>query len=88
MVTPAAALSFLGHLAMNVKNFRVTELALGIEDCFSCKTKAEGVFQDIFGNVGRQFAVDNIGTMIRGELVLSEYFVLTIGCSHSQVVCY
>lgn len=70
----AASLLVMGCADMDIKSFADTEPRFVLEDYFQGRTRAWGIFEDRFGNLRRQFAVDIEGTWDGGALVLDERF--------------
>lgn len=69
------ALMFLsGCVEMKPADFKNTTPKLVIEEFFIGKTQASGIFEDRFGTLRRQFAVDIVGTWDGKVLVLDENF--------------
>lgn len=72
-------LAFLGLLltgcgGMDIKQFETASPRLVLEDYFSGKTRAWGIFEDRFGTLRRQFTVDIKGTWDGKTLTLDERF--------------
>ena len=73
----AAALTALflsGCTSMKPIDFKDAEPKLVLEEYFSGKTRAWGIFEDRFGKLRRQFTVDIAGSWDGRELVLDERF--------------
>ena len=72
----AATLLFclVGCTEMKVTDFANATPRLLIEEYFSGRTLASGIFEDRFGNLRRQFTVEIDGTWDGRELVLNEQF--------------
>lgn len=64
---------------MQPSEYRHQQPQLVLEDFFSGRLEAWGMFQDRAGRVKRQFTVTIVGTMQDGELVLREDFVYRDG---------
>ncbi len=64
---------------MTVEDFKEQEPRFVLEDYFSGKTKATGLFEDRFGNVRTQFTVDIDGRFEGGTLTLDENFLYSDG---------
>lgn len=63
-----------GCTGMEISDFRNTEPRLVLEQYFTGKTRAWGIFEDRFGTLRRQFTVDITGRFDGRELVLDERF--------------
>jgi len=70
---------------MNIEDFVQTEPKLVLEDYFSGRTMAWGLFEDRFGNVQRQFTVTIDGTWDGTTLILNEDFVYSDGETENRV---
>ena len=64
---------------MNLEDYKNNEPKLILEDFFSGKTVARGVFEDRFGNLKRQFRVQIDGQTDAGRLTLDERFIYDDG---------
>ncbi len=86
LLAMAFALSLLnGCTKMETTDFAGAEPRFILEDYFSGKTRAWGLFEDRFGTVRRQFMVDIDGTWDGRELVLDERFVYSDGETDRRV---
>ena len=65
--------------------FRGPGVPLVLEDYFTGKTRAEGVFIDFFGNVGESFVVDVDGTWDGRVLTLDEDFTYADGRKQRRI---
>ena len=74
-----------GCSSMNIEDFVQTEPKLVLEDYFSGRTMAWGLFEDRFGNVQRQFTVTIDGTWDGTTLILNEDFVYSDGETENRV---
>ncbi len=63
-----------GCQSQKVESFAGTEPRFVLEDFFAGKTRAWGIFEDLFGNLRRQFVVDITGTRNNEGIVLDEHF--------------
>ncbi len=63
-----------GCQTMKPADFKTQEPRLVLEEFFAGKTRAWGLFEDRFGTVRRQFAVDITGTWDGEHLMLDERF--------------
>ena len=61
-------------LKPSLKDTKLSELQLNLEEFFAGDVKAYGQFQDILGNVSRRFVVDVKGTWDGKKLTLVEDF--------------
>jgi hypothetical protein len=68
-----------GCSTMQASDFKDTTPKLVIEEYFSGKTIAWGLFEDRFGTIRRQFTVDINGSWDGTELVLDEKFAFSDG---------
>ena len=59
---------------MQASDFKDSDPRFVVEEYFAGETRAWGLFEDRFGNLRRQFAVDITGTWDGRELVLDEQF--------------
>ena len=75
----AAFIGLSGCMQMKPDHFMETAPKLVLEDYFTGETRAWGLFEDRFGNLRRQFAVDITGTWDGRELVLDERFQYSDG---------
>ena len=64
---------------MNLNKFSNMKPEFSLEDYFSGKTEAWGLFHDRFGNLKRTFKVDITGTLSGNELTLDEKFLYDDG---------
>ena len=64
---------------MNLNKFSNIEPEFSLEEYFSGKTEAWGLFHDRFGNLKRSFKVDITGTLYGNELTLDEKFLYDDG---------
>ena len=64
---------------MNLNKFSNMKPEFSLEDYFSGKTEAWGLFHDRFGNLKRSFKVDITGTLSGNELTLDEKFLYDDG---------
>ena len=71
--------SLSGCMTMKPSNFKDEEPKFILEDYFSGKTKAWGIFEDRFGNIKRQFTVDINGSWDGTLLILDEHFLFNDG---------
>ena len=65
--------------------FRGPGVPLVLEEYFTGKTRAEGVFIDFFGNVGESFVVDVDGTWDGRVLTLDEDFTYADGRKQRRI---
>lgn len=70
---------------MNVDEFTDGAPRLILEDYFTGRTKAAGIFEDRFGVIQRQFVVDIQGTWDGRNLELTENFVYDDGEAEERV---
>lgn len=70
---------------MTVDDFQNSGPPLILEDYFSGKTRAWGLFEDRFGNVQRQFVVDIDGSWDGTTLTLDEDFIYNDGATENRV---
>jgi len=80
-----ALMALNGCAKMKPIDFKDSKPQFILENYFSGKTFAWGIFEDRFGNLRRQFSVDITGTWNGTELVLDEQFVYNNG-EHDQRV--
>ena len=73
------AVSLSGCGGMALQDFAASPPDMRLEEYFSGRTKAWGLFEDRFGNVRRQFVVDLVGRWDGRELVLEEDFLYDDG---------
>lgn len=73
----AASLTGCGGMAL--QDFATSRPDMRLEEYFSGRTKAWGLFEDRFGNVRRQFVVDLVGRWDGRELLLEEDFLYDDG---------
>ncbi|MBO6520921.1 MAG: DUF3833 domain-containing protein [Rhodospirillales bacterium] len=78
-------LFLLTGCSMKVSDFSESEPAFRLEEYFSGKTQAWGLFEDRFGKVRRQFVVDITGTLEGDTLVLDERFKYADGETDRRV---
>ena len=71
--------SLSGCMTMKPSNFKNEGPKFILEDYFSGKTKAWGIFEDRFGNIKRQFTVDIDGKWDGTLLILDEHFLFNDG---------
>ena len=71
--------------AMKPEDFANKQPRFVIEDYFTGKTKAWGMFVDRFGNLKREFVVDITGTWDGKQLILDERFVYSDGEKEQRV---
>ena len=64
---------------MKTDNFKNSAQRFVLEEYFSGKTRAWGLFEDRFGTVQRQFVVDIDGKWDGTELTLNEDFTFADG---------
>ena len=64
---------------MKPADFKNTTPKLVLEEYFSGKTKATGLFEDRFGTVRNQFIIDTTGTWDGNMLTLDEHFLYQNG---------
>lgn len=64
---------------MNLEDYKNNNPKLVLENFFSGKTVARGVFEDRFGNIKKYFKVDIIGTWDGKTLILEENFIYNDG---------
>jgi len=64
---------------MDIKSFEGKEPRFVLEDYFQGKTRAWGIFEDRFGTLRRQFAVDIDGKLDGDTLTLDERFEYSDG---------
>lgn len=74
-----AALAVTGCSAMKPEDFAETSPRFLLEEYFSGRTQAWGLFEDRFGKIRRQFTVDMTGRHEDGALVLEEDFLYSDG---------
>jgi hypothetical protein len=74
-----ALTALTGCTAMKPNDFALQKPKLVIEDYFSGKTRAWGIFEDRFGKVRRQFVVDIDGVWDGTTLTLDEHFEFNDG---------
>jgi hypothetical protein len=74
-----ALVALNGCAKMKPIDFKNSKPSFILENYFTGKTKAWGIFEDRFGNIRRQFSVDITGTWDNRELVLDEQFVYNDG---------
>ncbi len=82
-----AIMILTGCSSVTIDDYKSTQPTLEIENYFSGKTKAWGVFQDRFGKVRRQFVVDIDGKWDKDKqtLTLTEDFVYDDGEKEQRV---
>lgn len=85
LVAVLAILVMTGCSSMKIGDFGGKKPELVLEDYFSGRTRAHGLFEDRFGNVRRQFTVDIDGKWDGRELVLTEDFVYDDGETQQRV---
>ncbi|MDZ3837166.1 MAG: DUF3833 domain-containing protein [Rhodospirillales bacterium] len=83
LIAPVLALGSCG--TMKPEDFADRGPALVLEDYFSGRTKAWGIFEDRFGDLRREFVVDIDGSWDGRELVLDEQFVYADGETDRRV---
>jgi hypothetical protein len=71
--------------AMKPEDFANKQPRFVIEDYFTGKTKAWGMFVDRFGNLKREFVVDITGTWDGKQLILDERFVYSDGEKETRI---
>jgi hypothetical protein len=71
--------------SMKPEDFANKQPRFVIEDYFTGKTKAWGIFEDRFGNLRREFVVDITGTWDGKQLILDERFVYSDGEKETRV---
>ncbi|MBL8644783.1 MAG: DUF3833 family protein, partial [Rhodospirillaceae bacterium] len=82
----AAALLITGCSAsMKPEDFANKQPRFVIEEYFTGKTKAWGIFEDRFGNLRREFLVDITGTWDGKQLILDERFLYSDGEKEQRV---
>ena len=74
-----------GCSTMDINDYTGSEPQLKIEEYFSGRTVAWGMFQDRFGNVQKRFKVLMNGKMDDGKLVLDEQFIYADGTESERV---
>jgi len=79
VLTIAIALIVSGCADMDIKSFEGKEPRFVLEDYFQGKTLAWGIFEDRFGTLRRQFAVDIDGKLDGDTLTLDERFEYSDG---------
>ena len=79
VLTIAIALIVSGCEDMDIKSFEGKEPRFVLEDYFQGKTRAWGIFEDRFGTLRRQFAVDIDGKLDGDTLTLDERFEYSDG---------
>ena len=70
---------------MNLNKFSNMKPEFSLEDYFSGKTEAWGLFHDRFGNLKRTFEVDINGTLKSDLLVLDEKFLYDDGEKEQRI---
>jgi hypothetical protein len=82
----AAALLIAGCTgSMKPEDFANKQPRFIIEDYFTGKTKAWGIFEDRFGNLRREFVVDITGAWDGKQLVLDERFLYSDGEKEQRI---
>ena len=78
---------FLGSCSMNmnINDFKGSKPELILEDYFSGKVKAWGMFHDRFGNLKRSFTVDILGEIEDDVLTLNENFIYNDGETETRI---
>jgi hypothetical protein len=71
--------------SMKPEDFANKQPRFVLEEYFTGKTKAWGMFQDRFGNLRREFVVDITGTWDGKQLVLDERFLYSDGERETRV---
>lgn len=71
--------------SMKPEDFANKQPRFVIEDYFTGKTKAWGIFEDRFGNLRREFVVDITGTWDGKQLILDERFVYSDGEKEQRI---
>ncbi len=71
--------------SMKPEDFSNKQPRFVIEEYFTGKTKAWGIFEDRFGNLRREFVVDITGTWDGKQLILDERFVYSDGEKETRV---
>lgn len=74
-----------GCNTMKPEDYANSKPVLNIEDYFTGKTMAWGMFQDRFGKVRNRFKVIMVGTMEDDTLVLDEDFFYTDGSTSRRI---
>lgn len=75
----AVTASLTGCGGMALQDFAASRPDMSMEEYFSGRTKAWGLFEDRFGKVKRQFVVDLVGRWDGRELILEEDFLYDDG---------
>lgn len=81
----ALPLLLAGCSDMQIEDFQGKQPQLVLEDYFSGRTKAWGIFEDRSGDLRRQFEVDILGTWDGETLTLEEDFVYADGETDRRV---
>jgi Protein of unknown function (DUF3833) len=82
----AVAVLFSGcSSSMKPEDFAGKQPRFVIEDYFTGKTKAWGIFEDRFGNLKREFVVDITGSWDGKQLILDERFLYSDGEKETRV---
>ena len=71
---------------MNLEDYKNNNPKLVLENFFSGKTVARGVFEDRFGNIKKYFKVDIVGTWNGKTLILEENFVYNDGSKENSLI--
>jgi Protein of unknown function (DUF3833) len=79
LVAGVLLLAVSGCRSMKIEDFKGAEPKLALEEYFVGETRAWGMFEDLFGNLRRQFVVDITGTFDGKTLTLDERFVYNDG---------
>mgnify|MGYP001430943533 CR=1 FL=1 len=70
---------------MNINNFKNNKPKFVLQEYFSGKTLAWGLFHDRFGNLKRTFKVDISGTLEDDVLILDEKFIYDDGERETRI---
>jgi len=70
---------------MSINKFTHAKPEFYLEEYFSGKTEAWGLFHDRFGNLKRSFKVDITGTLVGDELMLDEQFLYNDGEKQQRI---
>ena len=79
LICTSFALFMTGCGTMQVEDYSETSPQLVLEEYFTGKTRATGIFEDRFGQVKRQFIVDIDGSWDGKILTLTENFIYSDG---------
>lgn len=78
-------LALTGCSSMKTDDFKNSAQRFVLEEYFSGKTRAWGLFEDRFGTIRRQFVVDIDGKWDGNELTLNEDFIFADGEKSNRV---